>query len=310
MAEKKEICLTFLYADEGIFDYMNSEGRLTKMIDWADQFFGQYDLKLNIHPTTFNLKKYKEDYCHKKSNGQEYIIWPMDDTPFGKGWRSLLTEFIHESILEAFYVDKEITRVKREDSSNLTLLADLKQQHDDLKLQELSLTALKEFLESNNTEKKIRSIVDNYRIALDRERIPVLFINFIDLQLKWGGDLSIGQTFEKKFFDHYNVVCKDLPKYGAIMKSRLTYSVGRKTMGALPFRSIVILDPEESTSFGNAGVLGHEIVHCLHSSTKDDEGGKDSIMNYKDLFANAKTPTKLKLDKDDEAKLKTAYFVK
>ena len=69
MADPKKIRLTFLWSDEAAVVQDFNKGHSEKMVKWADAFFGQFGMKLDVSPTPGGTAKEAFQYCLAKSNG-------------------------------------------------------------------------------------------------------------------------------------------------------------------------------------------------------------------------------------------------
>jgi len=69
MADPKKIRLTFFWSDEAAVVQDFNKGHSEKMVEWADKFFGQYEMKLDVFPPPGGSAKEAYPYCLAKSNG-------------------------------------------------------------------------------------------------------------------------------------------------------------------------------------------------------------------------------------------------
>jgi hypothetical protein len=69
VADPKKIRLTFLWSDEAAVVQDFNKGHSEKMVKWADAFFGQYGMKLDVYPPPGGSAKEAYQYCLAKSNG-------------------------------------------------------------------------------------------------------------------------------------------------------------------------------------------------------------------------------------------------
>jgi len=83
---KKKIRLTFFWADEAaaVQDFQSNHSQ--KLVDWASQFFGYYNMELDVQPALDGRIADAYKYCLVKSGGYEPDMVSWDD--LAERWRS------------------------------------------------------------------------------------------------------------------------------------------------------------------------------------------------------------------------------
>jgi hypothetical protein len=66
---KKDIRVTFFYADETIWALAKKFKTTVRMVKWANEFFDRYDFQIDEYPVPFNESTYKKKFSLAKTKG-------------------------------------------------------------------------------------------------------------------------------------------------------------------------------------------------------------------------------------------------
>lgn len=283
---KKDIRLTFYYADESIWDLVKKNKTKKRLVTWAESFFARYGFKIDEFPTTYSERTYKRKFCLKKTNGTraDYASQQQLKDEYRK--------------LDKLFSDYKLKFLDM--ALNDTLPADEKQrQLDAIKAEWDKVTD-----EMRRTNEKIgtssafeiefrKQIYPIHQsLSLTKERLAVIFCEFENAIDPSTGRRTVGETFDLRIGGANAIFA------WAIVSFKWPDAYGG---------TIVIIDVNRMTKKAEY-TLAHEIVHAAGNTTADNQGTAKNIMIYKD--AEGKAPSDVNLESTDKTKLETAYFVK
>jgi hypothetical protein len=284
----KNIRVTFYYSDEAVFAKTKQWKTRLRTVTWANEFYKRYGFKIDEYPLPYNEGVYKKTFCLRKTNG-------------------LKADYTRAVYYEAFKeaLDKERIEVQREsDELSANPPADPAEhiaRSQALLTRMKTLLANMEHLLAFLTEirpdeiefrKEIRKKVEDTKFRPKKERLVVIFCEFINWLAIFRGNRTIAQAFKNEqnqaSFMAWNLISILFPAEALFTGPIIWIDVNRVTR-----------------QFDY--VLAHEIVHAAGNTTLDNQGSAGNIMIYAD--AQGKAPKDVKLEPTDKAKLEAAYFV-
>ena len=280
---KKEIRLTFYYADESIWTYVKRSKVRERLVKWANEFYDRYNFKINERPFSYNEKLYKKTFSLAKSDGIK-----ADYTAKKK-----LNEQIddNESAMDTIHL--KLFDLNLSDAERQSLNDEWRRLMDD------TLEAIKKLSNSEEFELEFRKLIfkvdsdlkKRKKVSKTKERLPVVFCDFVENVNLDKGTVTTGQTFALK-----------MPA-----GSFFSWGMLAVQMASIGYQGpLILLDAKELTKKLDY-VLAHEIVHAAGNTTLDNQGAAKNIMIYAD--AEGKAPKDVNLEETDQKKLEAAFFV-
>ena len=272
---KKDIRITFFYADETIWALAKKNKTTIRLVKWANEFFDRYDFQIDEHPISFSERVYKKKFSFAKTKGVK-----ADLAVFHK-WLDKLDD------LNKVWSEK-LQQLRTTDTSSPDWDALLKEIND---IKDEYVEGTKQLGSPVEFEllfrKKIYDITQG--LSLTKERLPIIFCDFKDQKGTMGLTRKLDLFWGIGFWSLRSV----------------TPNVMLTSM-EIHTRPFVLLDIRKMTK-SHEHALAHEIVHAAGDTTPDGQGPKGDIMNKEDTWNKA--PLDVTLSDDDKKKLEVSFFV-
>lgn len=268
---KKDIRITFFYADEGIWDDVKKHKIKDRVVKWADDFYhhNKYGYRIDHTPIPYNERLYRKKFCLSRTDG--LVRHTVD------------LSRLDDEVWKKIRVKENIRKIRNAlgpiDSLNPAGIALWKSYNDAMDNLDNEILQLK--LKYNDRfEKEVRRLFYPIILSLNtsKERLPVLFCQFDH------GPNGPGIT---------------------MMRSGFFWSVPAMVNHYTGVFAMIGVNNVMSTS---DNVLAHEIGHaagCHHQDTP----ANNLMLRGRDMDNSRRNPSDMMMTPEDLTRLSVAPFV-
>jgi hypothetical protein len=302
----KDMRLTFYYSDEAVFAKVKEWRTRHRVVEWANQFYKRYGLRISEFPFPYNERVYKKFFCLKRADGLK-ADYTRD--AYWAGVKEVLEQ-------KNAALDRDLAALRAnppaDPAEHIRQLEAIQQAKIDLPskfmqvVEFLGETSLRELEFRRQVRQKTKEGPTPHPCTPSRsqvtrreqERLVVIFCEFIN----WLALLRENDILAEAFAKEEEKVPSLFDVPSLFVWTLISPLFPDTELLTAPF---IIIDVNQITKCYEH-VLAHEMVHAA-GGTRDNQGIRGSIMNYDDILC--RDPPDVILEEKDKAKIEAAFFV-